>query len=92
MGVELEEIDMVDNPGRSGIMGFGGEPAEITVTLLQSKKTTKTQKKSVAKNKKEKKSDVKPKESKNFTPKDDESTKSESSENIQKLNNCLQNF
>ena len=39
MGVVIEEIDIkVDNPGRSGIMGFGGEPAEITVTLLKSKK------------------------------------------------------
>ena len=95
MGVELEEIDIkVDNPGRSGIMGFGGEPAEITVTLLKdiktkkttkTEKTTKVEKKSVSKNKKAKKSDVKPKANKNFTSKDDEPAQNESSENIQEV-------
>ncbi len=89
MGVELEEIDIkVDNPGRSGIMGFGGEPAEITVTLLKdikTKKTTKVEKKSVSKNKKAKKSDVKPKANKDSTSKDDEPAQNESSENIQEV-------
>ena len=86
MGVELEEIDIrVDNPGRSGIMGFGGEPAEITVTLLNAEKSTKTQKKSVAKNKKEKKSDVKLKETKNVTSKVEESINNESPENINEV-------
>tara|TARA_Y100001936_G_scaffold251186_1_gene306203 strand:- start:11709 stop:12419 length:711 start_codon:yes stop_codon:yes gene_type:complete len=89
MGVELEEIDIkVDNPGRSGIMGFGGEPAEITVTLLKdikTKKTTKVEKKSVSKNKKAKKSDVEPKANKDSTSKDDEPAQNESSENIQEV-------
>ncbi|MBL01676.1 MAG: hypothetical protein CL774_04205 [Chloroflexi bacterium] len=84
MDVELEEIDIkVDNPGRSGIMGFGGEPAEITVTLLNTEKSTKTKKKSVAKNKK--KSDVKPKATKNITSKDAEPVDSESPGNINEV-------
>tara|TARA_Y100001936_G_scaffold202785_1_gene205531 strand:+ start:925 stop:1644 length:720 start_codon:yes stop_codon:yes gene_type:complete len=92
MDVELEEIDIkVDNPGRSGIMGFGGEPAEITVTLLNAEKSTKTKKKSVAKNKKKsvaknkKKSDVKPKATKNITSKDAEPVDSESPGNINEV-------
>ena len=33
-GVELEDLNIkVVNPGRSGILGFGGEPAEIEVSL-----------------------------------------------------------
>ena len=33
-GVELENLNIkVVNPGRSGILGFGGEPAEIEVSL-----------------------------------------------------------
>ncbi|MBC63343.1 MAG: hypothetical protein CL746_03325 [Chloroflexi bacterium] len=84
MDVELEEIDIkVDNPGRSGIMGFGGEPAEITVTLLNAEKSTKTKKKSVAKNKK--KSDIKPKATKNITSKDAEPVNSESPGNINEV-------
>ena len=88
MGVELEEIDIrVDNPGRSGIMGFGGEPAEITVTLLNDEKNTKPQKKSVAKIKKE--SDVKPalktKASKKITSKDDEPVIDQSPESIEEV-------
>jgi spoIIIJ-associated protein len=35
LGAELEDVDIrVVNPGRSGILGFGGEPAEIEVALL----------------------------------------------------------
>ena len=34
IGVELEDLDIkVINPGRSGILGFGGEHAEIEVSL-----------------------------------------------------------
>ncbi|MCH7970336.1 MAG: Jag N-terminal domain-containing protein [Chloroflexi bacterium] len=35
LGVELEDVDVrVIRPGRSGILGFGGEPAEIEVSPL----------------------------------------------------------
>ena len=35
LGVELEDVDIrVVRPGRSGILGFGGEPAEIEVSSL----------------------------------------------------------
>ncbi|MDA1278490.1 MAG: Jag N-terminal domain-containing protein [Chloroflexi bacterium] len=35
LGVELEDVDVrVVNPGRSGILGFGGEPAVIEVALI----------------------------------------------------------
>lgn len=35
LDVELEDVDVrVINPGRSGILGFGGEPAEIEVSPL----------------------------------------------------------
>ncbi len=35
LDVELEDVDIkVINPGRSGILGFGGEPAEIEVSPL----------------------------------------------------------
>jgi len=35
LDANLEDVEIVVvNPGRSGILGFGGEPAEITVTLL----------------------------------------------------------
>ncbi len=35
LGLNREEVEIVVvNPGRSGILGFGGEPAEIHVTLI----------------------------------------------------------
>ena len=35
LGVKLEDVEIsVVNPGRSGILGFGGEAAEIEVRLL----------------------------------------------------------
>ncbi|MCZ6538266.1 MAG: Jag N-terminal domain-containing protein [Chloroflexi bacterium] len=35
LGVELEDVDVrVIRPGRSGILGFGGEPAEIEISPL----------------------------------------------------------
>ena len=35
IGVKLEDLDIkVINPGRSGILGFGGEHAEIEVSLI----------------------------------------------------------
>ena len=35
MDVELEDVEIsVVRTGRSGILGFGGEPAEIEVALL----------------------------------------------------------
>ena len=38
-----EEVEIVVvNPGRSGILGFGGEPAEIHVTPLIAEKTEPT--------------------------------------------------
>jgi spoIIIJ-associated protein len=36
LGVNREDVEIVVvNPGRSGILGFGGEPAEVEVTLLE---------------------------------------------------------
>ena len=35
LGVELEDVDIrVIRPGRSGILGFGGETAEIEISSL----------------------------------------------------------
>ena len=40
LGVELEDVAIkVINTGRSGILGFGGESAEIEVSLLTSEST-----------------------------------------------------
>ncbi len=43
LDANLEDVEVVVvNPGRSGILGFGGEPAEITVTLLEAGSTGRT--------------------------------------------------
>ncbi|MFP6569329.1 MAG: RNA-binding cell elongation regulator Jag/EloR [Dehalococcoidia bacterium] len=43
LDANLEDVEVVVvNPGRSGILGFGGEPAEITVTLLEAGATGRT--------------------------------------------------
>lgn len=43
LDANLEDVEIVVvNPGRSGILGFGGEPAEITVTLLDAGATGRT--------------------------------------------------
>ena len=99
MGVELEEIDIkVDNPGRSGIMGFGGEPAEISVTLLNAEKKIKSKKKASVdkKDKKEKKSESKnPKAKKNINKNEEQSSIVEDSENneeVEKLSSELLDY
>jgi spoIIIJ-associated protein len=43
LDANLEDVEIVVvNPGRSGILGFGGEPAEITVALLEAGATGRT--------------------------------------------------
>ena len=43
LDANLEDVEVVVvNPGRSGILGFGGEPAEITVVLLEAGATGRT--------------------------------------------------
>jgi spoIIIJ-associated protein len=43
LDANLEDVEVVVvNPGRSGILGFGGEPAEITVALLEAGATGRT--------------------------------------------------
>jgi len=43
LDANLEDVEVVVvNSGRSGILGFGGEPAEITVTLLEAGATGRT--------------------------------------------------
>ena len=43
LDANLEDVEVVVvNPGRSGILGFGGEPAEITVTQLEAGATGRT--------------------------------------------------
>jgi len=43
LDANLEDVEIVVvNPGRSGILGFGGEPAEITVVLLEAGATGRT--------------------------------------------------
>ena len=43
LDANLEDVEIVVvNPGRSGILGFGGEPAEITVTQLEAGATGRT--------------------------------------------------
>ncbi|MFL2665355.1 MAG: RNA-binding cell elongation regulator Jag/EloR [Dehalococcoidia bacterium] len=96
MDVELEEIDIkVDNPGRSGIMGFGGEPAEISVTLIGAKKNVKSKKKTSVNSKERISKDIKLKDKKSIIKNDEQSSTPEdygSNEEAEKLSSELLDY
>ena len=96
MDVELEEIDIkVDNPGRSGIMGFGGEPAEISVTLIGAKKNVKSKKKASVNSKERISKDIKLKDKKSIIKNDEQSSTPEdygSNEEAEKLSSELLDY